>query len=85
MRRELVGARPRSLKTGLTVLTIDYTLVHLLQHLKSWLSLKPHLGGSSDSQIELALTSFHTHHFALGKDTTLEAHCLFQDRSNVYA
>lgn len=85
MCRELVGTRLSSLKTGLTVLATDYTLVRLLQHLKSWLPLKPHLGGSSDSQIELVWTSFHTPHDpASSKDTALKAHCLFQDRSNVY-
>lgn len=56
MCRELAGARLSSLKTGFTVNYIDNTLVHLLQHLKSCLSVKPHLGGSSDSQIELVWT-----------------------------
>lgn len=74
--RELVGARLSSLKSSVTVLAVDYTLVRLLQNLRSWLSLKPRLGGSSDSQIELIRTSFHTpHDFASSKDMGLEAHC----------
>lgn len=85
MCRELPGPRLSSLKTDLSVLYIDYTLVHLLQHLRSWLSLKLHLGGSSDSQTELVWTSFHTpHYFASSKDTAVEAHSLFQDRSKGY-
>ena len=81
MCRELVGARLSSLRTGLTG---DHTFVRLLQHLRCWLSLKPRLGGSSDSQIELGWPSFHAaHNFASSKDTAVEAHALFQDRSKV--
>lgn len=72
--RELLGARRSSLKTGLAVLYVDYTLVRLLQHLRSWLSLKPHLGGSADSPIELVWTLFPTPGFASSKDTAVGAH-----------
>lgn len=49
-------------------------------------SLKPHLGGSSASRIELVGTVLHTpHDFASSQDTAPEAGCLFRDKINVCA
>lgn len=83
MCRELAGARLISLKVELAVIYLGYPLVHLLLHLRSWMSLKPYLGGSSDSQIGLTWTSFYTHDSASNKDTAVEAHSLVMGRSNV--